>query len=113
MEPLPPAVASVWQLILYPLFAALGGLLGCVLRAMDAGVKVSVWRAVIEAISAGFVGVLVMLICQATHLSPQWTGVMVGVCGWLGATASIRLLEQVVRRKLGVIEPGSKPNDPT
>lgn len=102
MDPLPPNGFSAWQLLLYPLFAAIGGVLGYVLRALDAGLKVSFWRAVLEAAAAGFVGVLVMLICQSMHMSAQWTGVAVGVCGWLGATASIRMLERIVRRKLGV-----------
>lgn len=100
-----------WQLLLYPVFAAFGGFLGYVLRAMDAGTKVSMWRAVIEAAAAGFVGVLVMLACEAMHLSAQWTGVMVGVCGWLGATASIRMLERVVRRKLGVSDIGASADE--
>lgn len=110
MDTPPPGLPGLWQLLLYPLFAAVGGFLGYVLRALDAGTRVSMWRAVIEAAAAGFVGVLVMLVCQATHLGPQWTGVMVGVCGWLGATASIRMLERVVRKKLGVAEAGDNSN---
>ncbi|MGC1549086.1 MAG: phage holin family protein [Rhodanobacter sp.] len=108
-----PGGFSVLQMLLFSVFAALGGLLGYVLRMMDAGYKVSLWRALIEAMAAGFVGVLVMLLCQAMQLSPQWTGLMVGVCGWLGATASIRMLERVVRNKLGVSDSdgtnGGKP----
>jgi len=109
--PPPHGQFSVWQMLLYPVFAAFGGLLGYVLRAMDAGAAVSVWRAVVEALSAGFVGVLVMLICEATHLNAQWTGVMVGVCGWLGATASIRMLERIVRGKLGATASGGTTDD--
>ena len=98
----PPPGFHFWQMLLYPVFAAFGGLLGYALRMMDAGLQVSRWRALIESLAAGFVGILVMLLCQALQLSPQWTGVVVGVCGWLGATASIRMLERVVRNKLGV-----------
>lgn len=98
----PPTGFGWLQLVLYPLFAALGGALGYVLRTLDAGLRVSFWRTLLESIAAGFVGVLVMLICQQLHLSAQWTGVCVGTCGWLGASVSIRMLERLVRSRLGV-----------
>jgi hypothetical protein len=106
MESPKPGDFSFLQMLFFPLFASAGGLLGYVLRMMDAGNRVSLWRAVVEALAAGFVGILVMLLCQAMQLSAQWTGVMVGVCGWLGATVSIRMLERVVRGKLGVSDAG-------
>ena len=98
----PPLNFTWWQLVLYPLFACVGGALGHVLRTLDAGGHISMWRTLLESMAAGFVGILVMLICQQLHLSPQWTGVCVGVCGWLGATVSIRMLERLVRARLGV-----------
>ena len=98
----PPLNFAWWQLVLYPLFASVGGALGHVLRTLDAGGHISMWRTLLESMAAGFVGILVMLICQQLHLSPQWTGVCVGVCGWLGATVSIRMLERLVRARLGV-----------
>jgi hypothetical protein len=108
-----PGSFNGWQMLLYPVFAAVGGFLGYVLRMMDAGLKVSPVRAVIESFAAGFVGALMMMMCEAMHLGAQWTGVIVGVCGWLGATASIRMLERVIRRKLGITDSEATDHEPS
>lgn len=86
----------------YGLFAAFGGLMGHLLRTIDDDKKVNWRRAMLEGAAAGFVGLLVLLVCQAMDLSEQWTGVIVGVSGWLGANATIRMLESVVLKKLGI-----------
>jgi LydA family holin superfamily III len=87
--------------LVYAAFAGFGGSMGYVMRTLDAKERVSAWRIGIEGGAAAFVGVIVMFLCQAMDMSPQWTGVVVGVCGWLGATSSIRMLERVVSRKIG------------
>lgn len=95
--------ASWWvKAIAFALLAALGGFLGHVMRALDKAVPVNYTRAVIEGVAAGFVGLLVMFMCNAMHLSDQWTGVVVGVAGWLGANASIRLMEKKVFKMVGI-----------
>lgn len=100
----------------YTAFSAIGGMLGFTMRAIDGKQKekFSFLRCIVEGAAAAFVGLLVLLICEAMNLSPQWTGVIVGVCGWLGASATIRMLETVVRNKLGAgpppeVEDVSKP----
>jgi hypothetical protein len=93
----------------YALFAAFGGTVSYLLRSIDDNKAVSWGRATIEASSAGFVGILVLLGCQAANLNEQWTGLIVGVCGWLGASATIKMLETLVRKKLGI---EGNPNDP-
>lgn len=86
----------------YGAFAMFAGLCGHLLRSMDDN-KPLVWkRALVEGASAGFVGVLVLMTCDAMKLSPEWTGVIVGVSGWLGANATIQLLERVILKKLGL-----------
>ena len=72
------------------------------MRALDKSTTISYGRACVEGLAAGFVGLLVMLMCNATNMSDQWTGVVVGVSGWLGANASIRMLEKLVFKKLGI-----------
>lgn len=96
---------------LYAAFAALGGVLGHIMRAIDRKERVVFVRAIIEGIAAGFVGLLVLFLCQAMHLSEQWTGVIVGVSGWLGANATIRLIETLVYRKLGLTNKRRKDDD--
>lgn len=86
----------------YTLLAALGGLLGYVMREHDKGNPLNAWRAFAEALSSGFVGFLVMLLCFAMGFDPLWSGFIVGIFGWLGANVSIRLLERIVYEKLGI-----------
>lgn len=96
---------SWWfKLASYAFLAFIGGALGYIMRAVDKQEKVLVWRVFLEGIGAAFVGVLVMFICQEAKFSAGYTGVIVGVCGWLGANVTIRLLEGFVRRKLGLKE---------
>lgn len=97
------AVAA-WTLkaMLYAGFSAIGGILGHIMRALDKKEAIVWTHAAIEGIAAGFAGLLMMLMCNALGLSEQWTGIIVGVTGWLGAQATIRLLEQAVYKKLGL-----------
>lgn len=96
----------------YLAFSAIGGMLGFTMRSLDGKqplVKFSFWRCLVEGAAAAFVGLLVLFICQAMNLGAQWTGVIVGVCGWLGASATIRMLESVVRSKLGANQDVGQP----
>jgi hypothetical protein len=95
--------AGGWlQAAAYSFFAAVAGVLGYIMRTMDSGARLSGWRALVEGSSAGFVGLLAMWLCQSAGLSQQWTAVTVGVCGWLGASASIQVLQRLVWNKLGL-----------
>jgi hypothetical protein len=86
----------------YAVFAALGGLVGHVMRNIESGKKIHVGKAIAEGVAAGFVGLIVLFACQAMGLTEQWTGVIVGVSGWLGASASIKIIEKMVFKKLGI-----------
>ncbi len=98
----PDEGALVLKFVAYTVFAMSGGLMGYILRTVDAKEAIQWSRAALEGFSAGFVGLLVYLACRGTGLSEEWIGVLVGVCGWLGANASIRILEIMVYEKLGI-----------
>ena len=83
--------------------------MGHLLRTIDGRQKIKWGRTVLEGGAAGFVGLLMLLVCQAMNLSEQWTGVTVGVSGWLGANATIRMLESIVLKKLGIEKPQDEP----
>ncbi|UZT28672.1 hypothetical protein pD_gene0065 [Vibrio phage 033B] len=83
-------------------FATVGGLLAYLMRAFNKAEKPVLARGVVEGLSSGFVGLIAMLMCKALGLSWEWSGVVVGVFGWLGAETSIMMLSKAVRKKLGI-----------
>lgn len=106
------SIVTWWlRAIAYTAFASLGGALGHLMRTFDK-TTFSWARCTLESLAAGFVGLLMLLVCQAMNLSEQWTGVIVGVSGWLGANATIRMLETIVRKRLGLdgATPPETPN---
>lgn len=98
------AISGSWwfKTAMYAILAASGGVLGYIMRAVDKSERVLWWRALLEGLGAAFVGLMFMFICQEMKFSAGYTGVIVGVAGWLGANVSIRLLESLIRNKLGL-----------
>lgn len=92
-----PFAEAAWYFFL----AAFGGAIGYVLRQDALKQPVNVRRVGIEALAAGFVGYLVYQLCLYMALPSTLTGPVVGVCGWLGSAATIRLLEPLIERILG------------
>lgn len=90
--------------IAYVLLAMIAGLLGHLMRVVERGGKIKWLVACLEACASGFVGYLAILMCKAMGLSYEWTGVIVGLLGWLGASASVKIIEKVVRRRLGIAD---------
>lgn len=94
----------------YAGFSALGGVMGHLMRTLNKKGKITLGRCLVEGVAAGFVGLLVLLLCQAMAVGEQWTGVIVGVSGWLGASATIQTLEGLVRKRLNL---GTENDTPT
>lgn len=88
--------------VAYAALAAIGGILGHTMRKIDRQEKISWSVAALEGVAAGFTGFLILLACNAMGLSDEWKGVIVGVCGWLGAHVTIRILEKVIYKQFGL-----------
>lgn len=96
----------------YILIAFIGGVLGYMIRSMNNKEKVDRNRLFVEGCASAFVGMLVMMLCQEINVSPQITGMAVGVFGWLGASVSIALLERWLYSRLGISKERNKPSQP-
>lgn len=65
---------------------------------LDAKEHINWFVVFVETLASAFSGVIVMLLCQALGFNLQWTGVIVGVCGWFGGRTTMLWLEKRVRR---------------
>ena len=93
----------VWlRMMVYAAFSSVGGILGYLMRMLEHGSPIKLPMAIVEGLASGFVGLLMYMLCHQLGLSQEWTGVIVGVSGWLGANATLRLLEIIVYKKLGI-----------
>lgn len=90
------------KVLFFMAVAAIGGGLGHVMRENDKGNRILAWRVVLNMMASGFVGLLVTFLCRAMKMDDLWTGFVVGVFGWLGATVSIQLLERFVYTRFGI-----------
>lgn len=84
------------------LFAALGGALGYSYRTLRMQAKWQFARMCLEAFASGFTGLLLIFVCYEAGLSLYWTGAIVGTFSWLGANATIVVLENLIYKKLGL-----------
>lgn len=90
---------KTWYLpALLILLAAVGGLIGSTIRILDQTGNISWFVVAVETFASAFSGVIVMLLCQALGFNLQWTGVIVGVCGWFGGRTTMLWLEKRVRK---------------
>lgn len=103
----PQQAITVLEIFSFGLLAAVGGFLATILHAVNNDEEPKWKHALVEGASSGFVGLLAMLMCKAIGLNWMWSGVIVGVSGWIGAEASISVLRRFVLSKFG-IESGGK-----
>lgn len=88
----------------WAVFAFIGGGIGYVLRSD----KIQRNDLIIESLGAGFVGAIVSMAARYYDLSPEATGVLVGVSALIGARATLRFMKEQVLARLNVKSAGAK-----
>ncbi|TPG65711.1 phage holin family protein [Pseudomonas arsenicoxydans] len=89
---------------IYVLIAALGGVLGHMMRKLGAQQPIRVGETVLQGVGAAFAGYLILLGCRSLDLPSDVSGVIIGLCGWLGADATLMLLQTYIYKKLKIGE---------
>ncbi|ACT50855.1 phage holin family protein [Methylovorus glucosotrophus] len=94
-------------------FSIIAGTLGYLSRtcSSESPVLFNSNRMLIEAGSSGFVGLLVLMMCSVSNLGGAATGLCVGFFGWVGAPATIVVLEKFVFRLIGIVKHESTKSD--
>jgi LydA holin phage, holin superfamily III len=90
------------KIVLFSAFAAFGGFVRYLFSSIEKGTTISFAAALIETCAAGFVGALMAMACAALKIDEMWIGVISGVSGWLGATATIGMLKNIISPILGL-----------
>lgn len=99
-----PDARKVIESLAFSMLSGIGGALGYVYREIQSDKRPNPWRALVEGSAAAFVGIPVFLFCDSMNFGLHWTAITVSVFGWLGAAATIYVLEKLVFKKLGVGE---------
>lgn len=96
--------ARDWEAEGLTFLGGIGGLLAYAVQTQEKG-EPFLWRkAIVQFASSAFVGFIVYSLCQALGINGLWLGPIVGVFGWLGATATIQVAKRFVFNKLGYTE---------
>ncbi|WP_081232276.1 phage holin family protein [Pseudomonas chlororaphis] len=90
---------------IYVAIAALGGMLGHMMRRRGVQEPIKVGETLLQGVGAAFAGYLVLLACRSSGINPDVTGVIIGLCGWLGADATLVLLQDYIYKKIKVGTP--------
>lgn len=99
-----PDSRKLLESVAFSALSGFGGALGYIYREIQNDKRPNAWRALVEASAAAFVGVPMFLLCDVMNFGIHWTAITVSVFGWLGAAATIHVLEKLVFKKLGVGE---------
>lgn len=93
---------------IYVSIAAVGGVLGHMMRKLGNQQPIQAGETILQGVGAAFAGYLVLLGCRSANIPPDISGVIIGLCGWLGADATLMLLQTYIYKKLNI---GVEPND--
>ena len=88
--------------IAFTVLAIIAGAVGHLFRTFESGEKISATIVLIKTLAAGVTGFLMYLLCLALNFNDIWSGIIVGVFGWLGADTTISVLKGFVYNMMKV-----------
>jgi len=80
------------------MLAVVGGVISHLTK-LQAERKFSMFRFVIDIVTAGFVGVLTFWICEAAKMNPLMTASFIGISGHMGSRI-LFLVETILKKKV-------------
>lgn len=98
----PPPSFDWWMALVLSLFSVVGGLLGSAMRTADLKqpFRKGMWLA--EGLTAGFVGMIVMLIGMGAGWKFEYLGAACGIMGLIGSKVAIRIGKAWVIKQVGL-----------
>jgi hypothetical protein len=87
---------------MYIMIAAIGGVLGHMMRRLGSHQPIRIGETVLQGVGAAFAGYLVLLGCRSLNIPPDASGLIIGLCGWLGADATLMLLQDYIYKKIKI-----------
>jgi hypothetical protein len=97
-----PELLFLLRAAVFTVFAGVGGLLAYLLRCLNSGEKAHFGRAMIEMLSSGFFGAVMILACMSFKVDIYLAGALAGVFGWLGAEASMLFIKKLINKRFGI-----------
>lgn len=98
----PPADFNWWMALILTTFSVVAGLLGSAMRTADTKqpFRLGMWLA--EGLTAGFVGVIVMLIGMGAGWKFEYLGAACGIMGLIGSKVAIQLGKAFLIKQAGL-----------
>lgn len=90
------------KIIIFAVLSLFGGSLGYTMRTLDANEKISLWRVLLEGLSAVFFGVVIGVLCMENNVTFGYASALIALTSWIGSRATFLILRAIAYKKVGI-----------